>query len=67
MNIVESTDVVESAIQSALQKIPEQAKAEVWVDNKPWGVAVKKAIVEVGENFYWLTAARDVPTWEGHE
>ncbi|MGD0280844.1 MAG: hypothetical protein ABSB95_00615 [Dissulfurispiraceae bacterium] len=60
-------DTIESAIQSALSAIPNKADAEQWQGEKPWSKAVKSAIVRVGEEFEWLTAANRCKTYEGKE
>jgi hypothetical protein len=60
-------DTVEFAIQTALQAIPARASAEQWQGETPWSVAVKGAIVSVGREFGWLTAANGCETDEGKE
>ena len=60
-------DTVELAIQSALDAIPGRAMAEQWQGETPWSVAVKSAIVSVGREFGWLTAANGCETEEGKE
>jgi len=58
---------VESAIQTGLKKIPAKATAEQWQGDTPWSVAVKAAILGVGRDFDWLTAANGCETDEGKE
>ncbi|MBM9536188.1 hypothetical protein [Desulfobulbus alkaliphilus] len=60
-------DTVELAIQSALEAIPERSETEQWQGERPWSVAVKAAIVGVGREFGWLTAANGCETDEGKE
>jgi len=60
-------DTVESAIQLALQEIPDRARNEAWQGERPWSIAVKTAIVGVGRHFGWLTAANGCETDEGAE
>ena len=61
-------DTIESAIQAALQTIPARATDEQWQrGERPWSGAVKDAIVSVGRDFGWLTAANGCETHEGKE
>jgi len=50
-------DSIEIAIREALQQIPAKATAEQWSGETPWSVEVKTAIVNVGRDFGWRTAA----------
>lgn len=60
-------DCVEQAIQSALEAIPAKAAAAQWQGETPWTIAVKTALVEVGHEFGWLTAASQCESANGRE
>jgi hypothetical protein len=60
-------DIVELAIQAALKTIPEQSQGEQWQGERPWSLAVKSAIVRVGQEFGWRTAGSRCSSDDGHE
>ncbi len=62
-----SVDSIEAAIQNGLERIPARGAAEQWKGERPWSVAVKTALVAVGRDFGWLTAANGCETDEGKE
>jgi hypothetical protein len=63
----ESMDDVELAIRTALENIRAKAKPEKWKIDKFRSKAVKKAIVGIGEQFGWRTAANGCKTDERKE
>lgn len=54
-------------IRGAFASIPEKASKERWQGERPWSVAVKTALVEIGRQLGYKTAANGCESDDGKE